>query len=96
MYKQDYDYHGRYDGHYQNDDYYENHGNYDDGLLFNPKLNIPNFDRRMDADKFLDWLKMAKHVFGYYDPPKHKKGEVGSYQDVQECFYLVGKLEEAP
>ena len=39
---------------------------------------------------------MAKHVFGYYDPPKHKKGEVGSYQDVQECFYLVGKLEEAP
>ena len=54
MYAQDYDYHGRYDGHYQNDDYYVKHGNYDDGLIFNPKLNIPNFDRRMDTDKFLD------------------------------------------
>ena len=26
--------------------------------------------------------------------PQVAKCEVGSYQDVQECFYLVGKLEE--
>ena len=71
MYAQDYDYHGRYDCYYWNDDYYERHGNYDDGLIFNPKLNILEFDGRMDAGEFLDWLNM--HVFGYYNPPEHKK-----------------------
>ena len=68
MYARDYDYHGRYDGYYQNDDYYERCGNYDDVLRFNPKMNIPEFDGRMDANEFLDWLNMVRHVFGYYDP----------------------------
>ena len=54
MYARDYEYHGRYDCHYQKEDYYERHGNYDEGLRFNPKLNIQEFNRRMDADEFLD------------------------------------------
>ena len=31
-----------------------NGNNYDEGLRFNPKLNIPTFDGRMDADEFSD------------------------------------------
>ena len=68
-----YDYHGRYDGYYQNDEYYGRHGNYDEGLRFNPKLDILEFDRRIDADEFLDWLNMVEYVFEYYDPPGHTK-----------------------
>ena len=64
----DYDYHGRYDCYYRNEDYYKRHGNYDEGLRFNPKLNIPKFDGRMDPDEFLDWLNMVEHVLEYYDP----------------------------
>ena len=73
MYAQDYNYHGRYNDYYRNDDYYERHGNYDDGLIFNPKLNILDFDGRMDAGEFLKLLNMMEHVFGYYDPPENKK-----------------------
>ena len=70
VYAQNYYYHGRYDGYYWNDDYYERHGNYDDGLIFNPKLNILEFDGRIDVGEFLDWLNMVEHVFEFYDPPK--------------------------
>ena len=42
-------------------------------MIFNPKLNILEFDRRMDDGEFLDWLNMVEHVFRYYDPPEHKK-----------------------
>ena len=73
MYAQDYDYHGRCDCYYPNEDYYKTHGNYDEDLRFNPKLNIPEFDRRMDPDEFLDWLNMVEHVFEYNVPPKHEK-----------------------
>ena len=76
----DYDYHERYNFYNWNEDYYERHGNYDEGLRFNPKIDIPEFDGRIDTDEFLDWLNMVYHVFEYYDPPEHKKGEVGSYQ----------------
>ena len=72
MYTQNYDYHETYDGYYWNDDYNERHGNYDDGLIFNSKLNIPEFDGRMDACEFLDFLNMVEHVFWYYDPHEHK------------------------
>ena len=27
--------------------------------------------------------------------PRAAKGEVGGYQDAQECFFLVGKFKEA-
>ena len=54
MYARDCDYQERYDDYYQNEDYYERHGNYDESLKFNPKLNIPEFDGRIDVDEFLD------------------------------------------
>ena len=58
MYARYYD--GRYDGHYRNDDYYERRGNYDEGLRFNPELNIQEFDGRMDDDEFFDWFNMVE------------------------------------
>ena len=73
MYARGYDYHGRYDCYYRNEDYYEWHGNFDEGLRFNPKLNILEFDGRMNTDEFLDWLNMVEHVFEYYDPHEHEK-----------------------
>ena len=94
MYARYYDYHGRIDSYYRNDDYYQRCGKYDEGLNFNPKLNIPEFDGRMDANEFLDWLNMVEHVFEYYDPPEHEKSEIGGYQDVQECFHFMEKVEE--
>ena len=55
MNARDYDYHGRrYDGDYKDDGYYERRGNYDEGLRFNPKLDIPEFDGKVDIDEFLD------------------------------------------
>ena len=73
MYAQEYDYHGkRYDNYYRDDDYHERRGNYDEGLRFDPKLNIPEFDGRMDVDEFLDWLNMVEHVFEYYDLTRMK------------------------
>ena len=41
MYARNSDYRGKYEGYYWNEDYYKRHGNYDEGLRFNPKLNIP-------------------------------------------------------
>ena len=38
---------------------------------------------------------MVEHVFEHCHPPGAQKGEVGGYQDAQEYFFLVGKLEEA-
>ena len=73
MYARDYAYHRRYDCYYQNEDYYKRHGNYDEALRFNSKLNIPEFDGRMDPDEFLDWLNMVEHVFENYDPLEHEK-----------------------
>ena len=93
IYAQDYDYQGRHDGYYRNDDYFERRDNYDDGLRFNPKLKIPEFDERMDADEFWDWLNMVEHVFEYYDPNEHKKVKLVTIK-MHKNFQLVGKLEE--
>ena len=68
----DYDYHGRYDNYNWYDDYYKRLGD-DEGLRFNLKLDIPQFDGRMEANDFLDWLNMVEHIFKYYDPPGTKK-----------------------
>ena len=38
----------------QNNYYYGRRGNYDEGLRFNPKLDIPEFDGIMDANEFLN------------------------------------------
>ena len=86
MYAQHYDYHGRYDGYCRNDDYYKRHGNYDDGLIFNPKLNIPEFYGRMDAGEFLDWLNKVEHVFRYYDLPEHKNVKLVAIKMCKNAF----------
>ena len=57
MYALDCNYHANC--YYRNEDYYKIHGNYDEGLRFNQKLNIPEFDGRMNTDEFLDWLNMV-------------------------------------
>ena len=49
----DYDYGGRYEDRYRDDDYHEKRNN-DEGSRFNPKFDIPKFERKMHADDFLD------------------------------------------
>ena len=70
-YARDYDYQKRYDERYHDEDYYERHNN--EGLKFNPKLDISEFEERMRDDDFLDWLNTVESVFEYCDPPEHKK-----------------------
>ena len=73
MFAQDDAYHRRYDCYYHNEGYYKRHGNYDEALRFNSKLNIPELDKRMDLDEFLDWLITVEHVFENYNPLEHEK-----------------------
>ena len=47
--------------------------NNDESSRFNPKLDIPEFEGRMHAYDFLDWLNTVERVFEYYDPPERQK-----------------------
>ena len=93
MYARYYDYHGRYDGYYQNYEYDERHGNYDEGLRFNPKLNIPEFYGIMDADEFLDWLNMVEHVFKYYDSLEYEKVKLVAIKMCKNASILLKNLK---
>ena len=54
---------GRYNGRDHDDDrYYKRRGYYDDSIRFNLKLDIPNFERMMQLDDFLDWLNTVESV----------------------------------
>lgn len=77
---QGYEYKGRYDDYYQDDNYYERYDNYDYNLRFNPKIDIPEFDGRMDVDDFLDWLNTMEYAFGYYESPEHKKVKLATIE----------------
>ena len=68
----EYDYGGRYEDRYRDDDYYEKCNN-DESSRFKPKFDIPEFEGRMHADDFLDWLNTVERVFEYYDPPERQK-----------------------
>ena len=37
------------------------------------KVEIPEFEGKLDPDEFLDWLHTVEHVFEYKDIPKDKK-----------------------
>ena len=57
---QDYYYKQRFDERYHDEDYYEKHNN--EGLKFNPKLDILEFEGRRHADDFLDWLNTVESI----------------------------------
>ena len=44
----------------------------DESTRFNPKLEIPNFEGKMQLDNFLDWLSIVEQIFAYYDALKQK------------------------
>ena len=89
----DYDYHGRYDGCYRDDDYYERHGNYDEGSRFNLRLDIPEFEGRMHANDFLDWLNTVERVFEYCDPPEHKKVKLVAIKMHKNAYFWWENLK---
>ena len=37
------------------------------------KVEILEFEGKLDPEEFLDWLQTIEHVFYYKDVPKHKK-----------------------
>lgn len=37
------------------------------------KVDIPEFERKMQLDKFLNWLHLVERVFDYEDVPDHHK-----------------------
>ena len=65
-------YGGRYEYRYHDDDYYEKHNN-DEGSRFNSKFFVLEFEGRMHAIDFLDWLHTVECVFEYCDPPERRK-----------------------
>ena len=51
-----------------------NYGKHDeDYTRFNPKLNISDFESKMDPYDFLDWWSTIERVFEFCDPPEDKK-----------------------
>ena len=90
-----YDYGGRYEDRYHDDDYYEKRNN-DEGSRFNPKFDIPEFEGRLHADDFLDWLNTVERVFEYCDPPEGQKVKVKLVAiKMRKNAFLVGKFKEA-
>ena len=68
----------------------------DEGLIFNLKLDISAFDRRMDANEFLDWLNMMEHVFEYYDHPHprpHKNVKLVAIKMYKNAFTWCKNLK---
>ena len=59
-----------------------------EGSRFNPKFDILEFEGRMHADDFLDWVNTFERVFEYCDPPRAAKGEVGGYVHKNASFWL--------
>jgi len=42
------------------------------------KVDIPEFDSKLDLDEFLDWLQIVERVFDYKDIPDKKKVKLGA------------------
>jgi hypothetical protein len=40
---------------------------------YDVKVEIPEFEGRMQPDEFIDWLNTIKRIFEYKDVPKHHK-----------------------
>ena len=60
---------GRYDDKEYNDELYqEKHGFHNESTIFNPKLDISNFEGMMQPIDFINWLNTVEMVFEYYDP----------------------------
>ena len=45
---------------YDDKPYHERHDYYEDSTRFNPKLDISDFEGRMQLDDFLDWLNTVE------------------------------------
>ena len=69
-----YDHQGRYDGRdYDEESYHERYEYHNESTIFNPKLDILDFEGMIQPDGFINWLNMVEKVFDYYDPLDHKK-----------------------
>ena len=90
----DYDYQGRYDGHYHDGDYYERCSNCDEGSRFTLRLDISEFEGRMHADDFLDWLNMVECIFEYVTLLRTKGGS-WRLLTCARILLFGGKIEEA-
>ena len=40
---------------------------------YNPKLDIPEFEGKINVDEFIDWLNMVEKMFEFHEPPEQKK-----------------------
>ena len=59
---------------------------------FDVKVDIPEFEGKMQPEEFIDWLNTVERVFDYKDVPEDRK--VSGYQIEETCFNLVGTSQE--
>ena len=67
----------------------------DESSRFNPKFDIPEFEGRMHADDFLDWLNTVERVFEYYDPPERQKVKLVAIKMNKNASFWWEKFKEA-
>ena len=48
-------------------------GEREDRVRFNPKVEIFDFEGRMQPEEFVDWLNTVERIFEYGDAPENNK-----------------------
>ena len=92
-----YEHWGKYNGRdYDDECYHKRHGYYEDSKRFNSKLDIPNFEGRIQPDDFLDWLNTFERVFKYWDPPKHKKMKFVTIKLHKNAYFKWENFKKQP
>ena len=92
-YVRDYDYLGRYNGRNHDGENYERRGNYDEDSSFTPRLDIQEFEGRMNVDDFLDWLNKVERVFKYCDPLEHKRVKLVALKIRKNAYFWWENLK---
>ena len=53
--------------------HHDRRGEREDKVIFNPKVEILDFEGKMQPEEFVDWLNNVERIFKYGDAPKNRK-----------------------
>jgi hypothetical protein len=55
------------------------------------RVEIPDFEGKLQPDEFVDWLQTVERVFEYKEIPEEKEGKNHCYQVKEACLHMVGE-----
>uniref|UniRef100_A0A2N9EJL2 Integrase catalytic domain-containing protein n=1 Tax=Fagus sylvatica TaxID=28930 RepID=A0A2N9EJL2_FAGSY len=61
---------------------------------FDMKVDIPEFEGKMQPDDFIDWLTTVERIFNFKDVPENRKVKSCCHQAKETCFNLELSVEE--